>query len=143
MCVPLASEEREPPAFAIFARFCELQAAGGASDPRQLIADHPECAAELAGMLEALGIGERGLDLEREEHRRRRIEVASELEKLQHATRYERGQRIGVGGMGAVYRAHDRKLNRELAMKVIRDQDDASAGSPGILPMDLLRRFLR
>lgn len=36
------------------------------------------------------------------------------------AGRYEFRERIGHGGMGAVFRVHDRDLDRELALKVIR-----------------------
>ena len=32
---------------------------------------------------------------------------------------YEVGARLGAGGMGEVYRAHDTKLNRDVAIKVL------------------------
>ena len=35
--------------------------------------------------------------------------------------RYEIGASIGEGGMGTVYAAHDRELDREVALKVLRD----------------------
>jgi hypothetical protein len=35
--------------------------------------------------------------------------------------RYELGRRVGRGGMGAVYAAFDRALNRDVAVKVLRD----------------------
>jgi eukaryotic-like serine/threonine-protein kinase len=47
--------------------------------------------------------------------------------------RYEILKRLGEGGMGAVYKAHDRELERLVALKVIRPE---LAGNP-----DILRRF--
>jgi serine/threonine protein kinase/tetratricopeptide (TPR) repeat protein len=47
--------------------------------------------------------------------------------------RYEILKRLGEGGMGAVYKARDRELDRLLALKVIRPE---LAGHP-----DILRRF--
>jgi serine/threonine protein kinase len=57
---------------------------------------------------------------------------------LQAGTRlgsYEILAPIGVGGMGEVYRAHDTKLNRDVALKVL---PDLLAGDP-----DRLARFRR
>ena len=38
------------------------------------------------------------------------------------AGRYEIIEELGVGGMGKVYRAHDTKLNEEVALKLIKPE---------------------
>ncbi len=51
------------------------------------------------------------------------------------ADRYDLGERIGAGAMGAVYRARDRELGRDVAVKLLQ---------PGLFPSPAARtRFLR
>ena len=49
----------------------------------------------------------------------RRLRDAADAPDLT-GTKYEVLDRIGQGGMGTVYRARDRELGREVALKVIR-----------------------
>ncbi|MBI3183588.1 MAG: serine/threonine protein kinase [Myxococcales bacterium] len=63
------------------------------------------------------------------------VDPKVDLETLRSASKYEVGDRIGLGGMGEVRLCRDTKLGREVAMKLIRSGE----GSGG----DRLMRFLR
>ncbi|MCA8943671.1 MAG: protein kinase, partial [Planctomycetes bacterium] len=84
---------------------------GEAIDPREICADHPHLAtavAEALGMVEqlpAMHADSIGAD--------RWIGVTL-------SDRYELVERVGAGAMGAVYRARDRELDRDVAVKLLR-----------------------
>src|SRR5271156_3561317 len=71
-----------------------------------------------------------------------RLHLAHPLTSMQTFTRfgpYEIVEQIGHGGMGLVFRAHDLRLNRDVALKVIADTYLATA-----TPMtDSRERFFR
>src|SRR5687768_9427734 len=53
---------------------------------------------------------------------RRAVDVPSVL-----LARYEIGNELGHGGMGAVYRARDKQLGRDVAIKLVRARKELSA----------------
>jgi len=55
------------------------------------------------------------------------------LERGTRVGRYVIGARIGAGGMGVVYRAHDPELDRALAIKLVRTARGGSAGRARLL----------
>lgn len=50
------------------------------------------------------------------------LELEIPFEELGFAARYKSGERIGEGGMGEIRAFKDRRLGREVAMKMIRDE---------------------
>ena len=59
------------------------------------------------------------------------------------ASRYEIRSRLGRGGMGAVYRAHDRVLEEDVALKVLReDATDGNAARRFRTEIKLARRVI-
>ncbi len=48
--------------------------------------------------------------------------------------RYELEELVGSGGMSSVYRAHDRLLDRTVAMKFLHEHSPAGRGEPGAVP---------
>ena len=61
--------------------------------------------------------------------------MADVLDHLKEALadRYTIERELGAGGMATVYLAHDRKLNRAVALKVLRPELAASLGAERFL----------
>ena len=113
-----------------------------------LIASRPDLEPEIREILGACGDVDRALANARASEDSRRAEVERLVEELSAnpgaSARYAREDEIGRGGMGAVFRVRDRRLDRSLAMKVILDQaraGDGSGATPSIAPR-ALSRFL-
>jgi serine/threonine protein kinase/formylglycine-generating enzyme required for sulfatase activity len=116
-----------------------------AAEFEALVAAHPELERELREILGACVDVDRALGAARVSEREDRAEVERLLAELSvdpgAAGRYAIEGEVGRGGMGAVFRVRDRRLDRTLAMKVILDQARAQSegGTPSIGPGPLSR----
>ncbi len=113
-----AFSTREQRFQAVLAGFYEAGEKGRQPDRQELLDCHPEIAAELA---EFFAIQEQ---IHRMAEPFRTLE--SKVEEDRVIGDYELMGEIARGGMGIVYRARQRSLNRLVALKVIRDGSKAS-----------------
>ena len=108
------------------------------------VAQHPDLAAELRELHGLCGEVDQVLERGQESFSARQTEIQemlSGLDSPEFAQRYAVEGEVGKGGMGAVYRVIDRKLDRPLAMKVILGQAEASrtGKTPPLAPRQLAR----
>ncbi len=115
------------------------------ADYERLIAERPDLERELREIREACVDVDRALGVARASEIAQRAEADRLLGEIsadpEVGARYEVEREIGRGGMGAVFRVHDKKLDRALAMKVILGQMDErpGGGTPAIGPGPLSR----
>jgi serine/threonine protein kinase len=108
----------------VFAGFLATREQGGADDIEPHCRAHPRLADRLRRMHADW------LRLER---------ALGPLRPAVAEERYEVGACIARGGMGTVFRAYDRHLRRELAMKVMRGGESAGSTKVSIDPRSLSR----
>src|SRR6476659_341431 len=71
--------------------------------------------------------------------------IALQLAPRKRIGRYEICSQLGAGGMGEVYLAHDTKLDRKVALKILKIpvSSDSRSGSDDKKRNDHLRRFVQ
>jgi formylglycine-generating enzyme required for sulfatase activity len=139
------TEVRYGPAERALEALLERDGAFATAELEALIASRPDLEREIREILEACGDVDRALANARAAEVSRRVEAERLLAEIPSdpgtSRRYVREGEIGRGGMGAVFRVQDRRLERALAMKVILGQtrEDVAGGTPSIAPRTLSR----
>ena len=82
---------------------------------------HPHRALEIRELLDSIQLMERFSGREANLREQTNIERKSQKNRLQHIGDFDIVREIGRGGMGVVYEAVDRTLQRRVALKVLHD----------------------
>ncbi|MFO1078274.1 MAG: serine/threonine-protein kinase [Planctomycetota bacterium] len=148
MGTPSSREDRYARAEELLGDWLAARETGGSESFSALAERHGEIAAELQELGRELGVLDDAIAAGRAQVAAQRAEVQRMLSELgarsDFGSRYVVEAEVGRGGMGAVFRAQDKRLDRSLAMKVILGQADAnrSGRAPAVSP-HLLQRFLK
>jgi serine/threonine protein kinase/formylglycine-generating enzyme required for sulfatase activity len=145
MAPPTGSQDRLSRAELLLQQHYAQGSTGSPAEIEALAAAHADLAAELRELHEACGELNRALAVGRSDHAHQLLQLKRMLAEVREdagtSARYLIEGEIGKGGMGAVMRVRDTKLDRTLAMKVILGQADASrtGRTPPIAPRQLAR----
>src|SRR4051794_7211018 len=118
------SESREARVDAVLAAYFEAAAAGRAPDRDELLARHPDLAAELADFFTD---HDQARQLARPASPADTKANGSTLGTVRYFGDYELLEEIAHGGMGVIYKARQVSLNRVVALKMILAGQFASA----------------
>jgi hypothetical protein len=91
---------------------------GSAPDQQALLAAHPDLAGELLPYLESLRLLD-GATRDLRPPKKVNGEVSGQLPGARQVGEYRIVREIGRGGMGIVYEAHQKSLNRQVALKIL------------------------
>lgn len=135
MISPTPTEERDQRLAQLLTDLCEQKHRGQATDINAIAEQHPDLAAELRELWGAVLLAEelahpRGRGGKAPEPTLRGLPPPG-LDAAPHLAQafgdYQQLEEIGRGGMGRVYKAHQRSLNRTVALKMILRGELASA----------------
>lgn len=130
---------RDPDPTELYARYLAQAERGEAVDFAELCRRHPQFA---DGLRHLHGRQETVDGLRRSSVTASRPASAAPVDAPTGTHRYGLGERLARGGMGVIYKVWDRVLHRNLAMKVVRQQDHPHAEQVAVDP-HVLTRFVR